>query len=80
MSTGETTRIHRAFKEHPESVGETYVGHAKVANRMGWVMIGTGICCLVHAVFPFLFKRTGSKMIRWMSLMARKRRPHQAST
>jgi hypothetical protein len=75
MSMGETSTVHRAFKGHPESVGETYVGHARQATRIGGVMIAGGFCCLVHAVFPFLFKRTGSKMIRYLSLVARKRKP-----
>lgn len=78
MSMGEQTEIKRAFKEHPESVGETYVGHAKQANKIGWLMIGTGICCLVHAVFPFLFTRTASQRIRYLNMVARKRKPQRA--
>lgn len=70
--------IERYFKEHPESVGETYVGHAVQANRIGWVMIGGGLACLIHAIFPFLFPRTASKMIRYLSMVARKRRPRIA--
>ncbi|WP_173196255.1 DUF6356 family protein [Parvularcula mediterranea] len=72
---GETAKIERAFREHPESVGESYVGHAKQANKIGWLMIGTGFCCLVHAVFPFLFKRTASQRIRYLGMVAKKRRP-----
>lgn len=78
MSMGETTKITQAFKDHPTSVGETYVGHAKQANRIGWLMIGTGICCLVHAVFPFFFTRTASQRIRYLSMVAKKRRPERA--
>ena len=75
MSMGETQKIERAFKEHPESVGETYVGHAEQASRIGLVMIGGGLACLIHAVFPFLYTRTASKMIRYLSMVAKKRRP-----
>jgi hypothetical protein len=78
MSLAAETSLTRPFKEHPDAVGETYVEHAGVASRMGTVMIAAGFACLLHAVFPFLFKRTGSKMIRWMSLTARKRRPGRA--
>lgn len=78
MSMGEENTIHRAFKEHPDTVGETYVGHAKQANRIGWMMIAGGIACVIHGIFPFLYTRTGSKMIRWLSLAARKRKPHRA--
>ena len=70
--------IERYFKEHPDSVGETYVEHAGQAGRIGLVMIGGGLACFIHAVFPFLFTRTASKMIRYLSLAARKRRPQRA--
>lgn len=78
MSMGESATLQKAFKEHPEAVGETYVGHAKQANRIGWMMIAGGFACLVHAIFPFLYTRTASKMIRWLSLAARKRKPQRA--
>jgi hypothetical protein len=78
MSLAAETSLTRPFKEHPDAVGESYVEHAEVAGRMGTVMIAAGVACLVHAVFPFLFTRTGSKMIRWMSLSARKRKPRRA--
>lgn len=52
------------FQDHPSSVGETYASHmvsaASFAARM-WI---GGIACLVHGLFPFLFKRRGSDAIR----------------
>ena len=53
----------RAFTEHPASVGETYTGHMARAACFGLRMIGAGIACLVHALLPFLFQRTGSVAI-----------------
>ena len=53
----------RAFTEHPESVGETYTEHMARASCFGVRMIGAGIACLVHALLPFLFVRTGSAAI-----------------
>jgi hypothetical protein len=53
----------RAFTEHPASVGETYTEHLAHAGCFGLRMIGAGIACLVHAVLPFLFERTGSVAI-----------------
>jgi hypothetical protein len=53
----------RAFTEHPASVGESYTEHLAHAACFGGRMVGAGIACLVHAVFPFLFVRTGSRAI-----------------
>ena len=53
----------RAFTEHPESVGETYTEHLVRAVGFGTRMVLAGIACLVHAVLPFLFVRTGSRAI-----------------
>jgi hypothetical protein len=53
----------RAFTEHPASVGETYTEHMGRAGCFGLRMIGAGIACLVHALLPFLFARTGSAAV-----------------
>lgn len=58
-----TMNVLRAFTEHPESVGETYTEHMARASCFGVRMIGAGIACLVHALLPFLFVRTGSAAI-----------------
>ncbi|MEO1038562.1 MAG: DUF6356 family protein [Pseudomonadota bacterium] len=55
--------IKRAFTEHPATVGETYGGHMGQAFSFGFAMIGAGLCCLLHGIFPFLFERTGSRCI-----------------
>jgi len=52
-----------AFTSHPASVGETYTEHMAVAASFGGTMILAGLACLVHAVLPFLFVRTGSAAI-----------------
>ena len=56
-------RWHRLFTEHPRSVDETYKQHFGMAAGFGFRMIGGGIACLVHAVLPFAFTRTGSRTI-----------------
>lgn len=52
------------FTDHPNTVGETYLQHARFAAGFGFRMIVGGVACLAHAVFPFLCVRTGSKAIR----------------
>ncbi|MDH4022757.1 MAG: DUF6356 family protein [Gammaproteobacteria bacterium] len=51
------------FTEHPASVGETYGQHLVSAAGFSVRMIGAGIACLIHALLPFLFVRTGSNTI-----------------
>jgi hypothetical protein len=51
------------FTEHPSSVGETYFQHMAVAAGFGLRMFTGALCCLVHAVFPFLFEGTASAII-----------------
>ena len=53
----------RAFTDHPASVGESYTEHLAHATCFGVRMIAAGIACLVHALLPFLFSRTGSAAI-----------------
>jgi hypothetical protein len=51
------------FTEHPQSVGESYLQHCRVAAGFGFRMLGGAVACLVHAALPFLFVRTGSQCI-----------------
>ncbi|MEA3017122.1 MAG: hypothetical protein QOI38_1844 [Sphingomonadales bacterium] len=49
------------FTRHPTEVGESYGRHFVAASGFGLKMIGGGLACLVHAIFPFWFERTGSR-------------------
>jgi hypothetical protein len=53
-----------SFTAHPRSVGESYTEHFGVAMSFAVAMIAGGLACAVHAVLPFMFKRTGSQTIR----------------
>jgi hypothetical protein len=53
----------RLFTQHPASVGETYFQHARAAGAFGLRMLVGGTACLIHAVFPFLFIRTGGDCV-----------------
>lgn len=51
------------FTQHPASVNETYFQHMKVALTFSMTFMFGGIVALIHAFFPFLFEKTGSKLI-----------------
>jgi len=55
--------LQHLFTEHPGSVGETYWGHLLRACWFGGKMLLGAGACFVHAVFPFLFVKTGSRAI-----------------
>jgi len=56
--------LRRLFVEHPQSVGESYGEHFSVASWYGVRLLGAGLACMVHALLPFLFVRTGSATIQ----------------
>jgi hypothetical protein len=51
------------FTRHPNEVGETYGEHLVHASGFGLRMVAGGLACMVHAVFPFLFERAGSRTL-----------------
>ncbi len=55
--------IRSLFLSHPESVGETYLEHQRVALSFAVELVAAGLACAVHAVVPGLFTRTGSRAI-----------------
>lgn len=55
--------VNRAFSGHPASVGETYSQHFVAAGGFGWALLKASLACFMHAVFPFVFEKTGSKAI-----------------
>jgi len=56
-------RIARLFTDHPATVGESYFEHMAFATRFGLTMIGGGLACLVHALFPFACVTRGSETV-----------------
>jgi Family of unknown function (DUF6356) len=51
------------FTSHPASVGETYGEHCVFAFGFGARMVLGGAAAMIHAVFPFLCVRTGSRTL-----------------
>ena len=54
----------RAFTEHPDSVGESYLEHMHSASWFAMTMFVGGVCCLLHAIFPFACQKSGSRRIK----------------
>ncbi|MBX3709133.1 MAG: hypothetical protein KF702_05180 [Gammaproteobacteria bacterium] len=55
------------FTKHPHSIGETYFEHMKFASYFGFNMVLGGLACLIHAIFPFFFQKTGSNILLAMT-------------
>jgi len=49
------------FTDHPKELGESYSAHFLNASAFGLRMLAGGSAVLIHAIFPFLFVRTGSR-------------------
>jgi hypothetical protein len=54
----------RAFTDHPDSVGETYFEHMHSASWFAMTMLVGAAACLLHAIFPFAFQKSGSRRIK----------------
>ena len=50
--------------KHLDSVSESYFQHGRHALSFAASMFVGSLACLGHAIFPFLFERTGSDIIR----------------
>ena len=59
-----TPRFARAVRDHPASVGETYLAHLAFAAWFAARLLLAGAAALVHAFLPFLFETTASRMVR----------------
>lgn len=51
------------FTSHPADVNESYSQHLVHASGFGVRMVWAGLACMVHALLPFLFVKTGSRAI-----------------
>ena len=55
--------LRNLFTDHPATVGETYWQHLGAAWGFSWRMMVASLACLIHALLPFLFMKTGSRAI-----------------
>ena len=55
------------FTEHPNEAGETYIQHGTQAIRYSFTFFLLFFIALIHAILPFLFKKTASEIVCEMS-------------
>ena len=55
------------FTEHPKSVGEPYLVHSFYALRYALTFLLLFFITFIHAILPFLFKKTASDIVCEMS-------------
>lgn len=53
----------RAFTDHPETVGESYLEHLDSACGFAATMLAGALACFLHGLFPFVFQKSGSRRI-----------------
>lgn len=73
--------LDKYFIEHPKTVDESYLEHLVVALSFSCRLLAAGAACLVHALVPGLFVKTGSSMIDELySEMVQNRHRNNTST
>ena len=55
--------LSKTFLDHPRSVDESYLQHARFAARFSLRLFAAGFAALVHAIIPCLFEKTASRII-----------------
>ena len=70
------------FREHPQSVGESYFEHMGVALTFSVRLFAASLACAVHGLIPGLFCSTGSRQVAVLHermVVARRRRAAASS-
>lgn len=60
---------------HLDEVGENYLQHFFFALRIALILFITSLLVLLHAIFPFWFKQTGSNVIKGLYDLLENRGP-----
>lgn len=63
-------------RRHLDEVGESYATHFGVAFGLGMRLIGAGLACMVHGLFPSLFTHAASDGIMRLHKDLAARRGH----
>lgn len=68
------------FREHPNSVGETYLQHFVTACSFGIKLIFIAIRVFIHAIFPWCFENSASNQIGKLNDILQKRKGSKDSS
>jgi uncharacterized NAD(P)/FAD-binding protein YdhS len=69
--------VEKAFTEHPEMTGETYLQHLWFTSKMAGRFAYTSFVIVVHGLFPFIFVKTASTQIEQIYRIMKSRIPQQ---
>ncbi len=57
------TKVLNLFTAHPASVDESFAEHFLFAMKFAGLLFAAAGAALVHAILPFMFEKTASKII-----------------
>ena len=69
----------KLFTDHPASVHETYFGHMAFAAWFASRLFMAGGAAFIHAVLPFMFETTASRIVRELYERTSNRKAHHPS-
>jgi Family of unknown function (DUF6356) len=72
--------LRRLFTEHPDSAGESYFEHMKVALSFALPLAAAAFAALVHASLPFCFEKTASAAVRRLYTRMTSRQPRPSAS
>jgi hypothetical protein len=56
-------------KNHLLTAGESYLQHMRFALMVGFVTLGAGLACVIHALVPAMCERTCSRTLGQLGLL-----------
>lgn len=68
--------MRRLFTDHPASVNETYLEHQAFALGFALKLFAAAGAALVHAILPFCFEKTASRIVQDLAARTAHRGSH----
>jgi hypothetical protein len=68
-------QMEKAFTEHPQEAGETYLEHLWFTTQMTGRLIYSSIVILLHGIFPFILTTAASAQLERIYAIMRSRIP-----
>ncbi len=57
-------KVKEKFIHHPENNGMSYTEHLQHAWTLGFKSIGAGLVLVTHGIFPFVFEKDGTNILK----------------